>query len=176
MAEQTAPAGAVVDGPTDHIDGISLLEDEVVLATGHPNWANWRTPVVLAVVLGLAALVTISMRALGAFVGEFVLAGMFVAYVYLARSSSRYIVTNRLVKKRVGLPLTTTAEARLSDITALATRQGVIDGILDTGSVTIDSAGEDGFIGIRGVSDHEELADLIREQQHTARRDAELVK
>lgn len=168
MSEQTAPAGAVVDrdpGPTEEF---SLLEDEVVLATVHPSWAYWLKPMGLAGVLAFAAIVAMAVGDLGAAVGELVAAGFFLAYVRLARSHSRYIVTNQRVKKTVGLLSTTTAETTISEIKALVTHQGLVDRFLDTGSVNIDSAGADGFIGIRGVPEHEALAELIRDQQQAA--------
>lgn len=164
MAEQTASANSVMDGHSDTTEGISLLKDEVVLANVHPSWANWLPPVGLAVVFGLAALGALSTGDIGTFFGELVIAGIFVSYVHIARSYSRYIVTNQRVKKSVGLLSTSTGETKISDIRALTTQQGFVERLLDNGSVKIDSAGEGGFIAIRGVADPEDLAELIREQ------------
>lgn len=165
MSEQTAPAGAIVTRDPEITDGVSLLEDEVVIATVHPSWANWPKALVFAAVLSAAALVALGVGDSGAAIGELVAAGIFVAYVHLARSHSRYVITNQRVKKDIGLLSTSTAETTIPEIKALATHQGLLDRILDNGTVNIDTAGDDGFIGIRSVPEHEELADLIREQR-----------
>ena len=165
MSKQTASANAVVDDHSKTAKGLTLLEDEVILAKVHPSWANWLKPIGLAAALGLAALVTIAVGDIRTSVGELAGVGMFLVYVHLARSHSHYIVTNQRVKKTVGLLSTSTAETRISDIKALTTQQGFIERVLNEGSVNIDSAGDDGFIGLRGVADHEHLAGLIRKQQ-----------
>lgn len=149
-------------------DGISLLDGEFVLANKHPSWANWPKSILLAAIFGLAALGAIAGGEVGGFFGTVIVIGLVLGYVHLARSRSRYIVTNQRIKKNVGLLKSTTGEARISDIRSLSTNQGFIERFMGKGSVQIDSTGAGGTLGITGVSDHEELAHLIREQQQKA--------
>ncbi|MFW5918651.1 MAG: PH domain-containing protein [Halanaeroarchaeum sp.] len=150
-------------------DGISLLAEEVVLANRHPDWSNWPKSIILGSIFALGALGAIAGGEFGGFFGSVIVAGLIFGYVYLARKSSRYIVTNQRVKKNVGLIRNSSGETRLNDIRSLSTSQGLIERIFGKGAVQIDSTGAGGTLSIRGVSDHEELANIIREQQQKAK-------
>ena len=148
-------------------EGISTLEGEVVLENRHPDWSNWPKATGLGMIFVLGALGAIAGGSIGGFFGSVVVAGLLFGYVYLARKSSRYIVTNQRVKKKVGLVSSTTGETRISDIRSLATSQSLMERLLGKGAVQIDSTGAGGTIGIHGVSEHEDLAKVIRNQQRT---------
>lgn len=165
MSEVAETTGGAIDGHQASTEGISLLDGETVLANEHPSWANWPKAIALGSVFVLAALGGIAGGDVGSFFGSIVVAGLVFGYVYLARNKSRYIVTDQRVKKNVGLLRNTTGETRIPDIRSLTTDQGLIERFLGKGTVQIDSTGAGGTLGISGVSDHEELAHLIREQQ-----------
>jgi uncharacterized membrane protein YdbT with pleckstrin-like domain len=167
MASET---GAVTNSRSHQVntDGISLLDGEVVIANEHPSWANWTTSITFGIFVGLFALGAIAAGEFGAFFVSLLIVGMIFGYVHLSRSSSRYIVTNQRVKKNVGLLNTSTGETRISDIRSLTTNQGFAERFMGMGSVQIDSTGAGGTLGITGVSDHDELAHLISEQQQNA--------
>lgn len=165
MSSGTATQGNATQTHQASTEGISLLDGEVVLANEHPSWANWPKSLILGAIFVLAALGGIAGGEVGSFFGAVIVAGLFFGYIYLARMRSRYIVTNQRVKKSVGLLTNSTGEARISDIRSLSTQQGLVERFLGKGTVQIDSTGAGGTLGISGVSNHEELANLIREQQ-----------
>lgn len=154
-----------IDSHQAPTEGISLLDGELVLSNKHPDWSNWPKSMVLGAIFALAALGAIAGGEVGGFFGSVVVAGLIFGYVYLSRKSSRYIVSTERVKKNVGLLRNSTGETRIKDIRSLSTSQGIIERLFGKGTVQIDSTGAGGTLWIRGVADHEELANVIREQQ-----------
>lgn len=154
-----------VSNHQDSTDGVNLLQDEFVLANEHPSWANWPKSIVLGGLFILGALSALIGGDFGAFFMSLIIAGAIFGYVYFARTKSRYIVTTQRVKKDIGLLRSTTGETRIKDIKSLTTNQGIIERLLGKGTVQIDSTGTGGTLGIQGVSNHEQLAQRIREQQ-----------
>lgn len=144
---------------------ITLLENEQVLKYEEPSWTNWW---LLILVVAFVTLLGLGALAGGEIVGSlilFIIAGLLYVYVRYARKRSRYIVTNQRVKKRVGLARRTTGETRIADIRGLSTKQGLLERVVGKGSVLIDSGAAAGKLRIRGVADHDGLANTIREQQ-----------
>lgn len=144
---------------------ITLLENEQVLKHEKPSWINWWLLLVVVAFSGLLGLAILAGGDIGGALLFFIIAGIFYLYVRYARKRSRYIVTNQRVKKRVGLARRSTGETRIADIRGLSTEQGVLERIVGKGSVLIDSGAAAGKLQIRGVADHDGLANTIREQQ-----------
>lgn len=145
--------------------GITLLDGEYVLENEHPSWSSWWKSLLVGAIFALSTLSSAVQGDLGTATTGLVIAAVIFGYVYYSRSRSRYIVTNQRVKKDVGLLRSSTGEVRITDIRSLNTGQGLIERIWGKGTVKIDSGGAGGELGISGVSDHEELAHTIREQQ-----------
>lgn len=139
-------------------EGVSLLEDEVVLENETPSIVNWWKWVGFAAFLLLMGISAES-------VGFAVLAILISLYIYLSQQKSRYVVTNQRVIKKIGWLRRSTAETRISDIRSLETDQGLMERLVGKGSVRIDSTGAGGLLGIEGIDDHQSVANTIRNQQ-----------
>lgn len=145
--------------------GITLLDDEYVLENQRPSLSNWWKSLAIGGVFGLVTVSSASQGELGTATTGLVISIFIFGYVYYSRRRSRYIVTNQRIKKDVGLLRSSTGEVRIQDIRSLNTGQGLIERVWGKGTVKIDSGGSGGELGISGVSDHEQLAHTIREQQ-----------
>jgi len=144
---------------------ITLLEGEQVLESVRPSWINWWKLLFVAVILALVGLVFFSGGELGVGLLALVIGGLFIVYTHFARKRSQYIVTNQRVKKRVGLARRSTGETRIAKIRGLVTEQSFFERIVGKGRVLIDSGAASGKLGIKGIANHEGLANTIREQQ-----------
>lgn len=162
MATQTEGATQSNQASTS---GITLLDGEYVLENEHPSWSSWWKSLAVGGIFALGTLSSAVQGEIGTATTGVVLSALIFGYVYYSRSRSRYIVTNQRVKKDVGLLRSSTGEVRISDIRSLNTGQGLIERFWGKGTVKIDSGGAGGELGISGVSDHEQLAHTIREQQ-----------
>lgn len=145
--------------------GITLLDDEYVLENESPSWSNWWKSLAIGVIFAIGTLSTAVQGELGSATTGIVIAALIFGYVYYSRNRSRYIVTNQRVKKDVGLLRSSTGEVRVNDIRSLNTGQGLIERFWGKGTVKIDSGGAGGELAISGVSNHEQLAHTIRQQQ-----------
>jgi uncharacterized membrane protein YdbT with pleckstrin-like domain len=145
--------------------GITLLDDEIVLKNVRPSWINWWGILLVGILIALLGVAVLLGGDVVFAVLLFVVAGVFIGYVRLARSRSRIIVTNQRVKKSVGLARRSTGETRITKIRGLTTEQGLIERSIGKGSVLIDSGAAGGKLGIKGVDNHDGLANTIREQQ-----------
>lgn len=152
-------------GASTSTRGIDLLEGEEVLRNELPSKVNWWKSLFVAFILVILGFMILLGGDLGTALIPLLLAGLVGVYVRYARRRSRYIVTNHRVKKSVGLARKTTGEALISDIRGLSTEQSFFERLVGTGSVLIDSGAAAGKLGIKGVQNHTELANTIREQQ-----------
>lgn len=145
--------------------GINLLEGEYVLANERPSWSNWWKSLTAGGIFALGTLSSAAQGDLGTATFGLILSAVIFGYVYYSRNRSRYIVTNQRVKKDVGLIRNVSGEVRIDDIRSLNTGQGIIERFINKGTVKIDSGGSGGELGISGVSDHDQLAHKIRQEQ-----------
>lgn len=145
--------------------GITLLDGEYVLENESPSWSNWWKSLTIGVIFAIGTLSTAVQGDLGSATTGIVVTALIFGYVYYSRNRSRYIVTNQRVKKDIGLLRSSTGEVRIGDIRSLNTGQGLIERFWGKGTVKIDSGGAGGELAISGVSDHEQLAHTIRQQQ-----------
>jgi uncharacterized membrane protein YdbT with pleckstrin-like domain len=146
-------------------EGITLLEGEHVLKNERPSWVNWWVVLTIGGVIALFGLVVLLSGDVVSALVVFAIAGLFYGYARIARKRSRIIVTNQRVKKSVGLARKSTGETRIAKIRGLSTEQGLVERLVGKGSILIDSGAASGKLGIRGVANHNELANTIREQQ-----------
>jgi len=141
-------------------EGVAVMEGESVLQNRRPGWGLWWKYLLAG---GFIALFMLAQGIEGVFVGLVVL-GLAVGYVYIARSQSRYIVTDERVKMEIGLIRSESREYRISDLQGLDTSQSLIGKLLGIGDISVRAA--DGTqIPWRGVPDHDEVARTIREHQ-----------
>lgn len=151
---------------SDHTTGdITLLDGEQVLKSVRPSRINWWKLLVLAVLLVVVGVLFFAGGEVGGGLIAVVLAGLSILYTNYARKRSQYIVTNQRVKKRVGLARKSTGETRIAKIRGLVTEQSLLERLVGKGRVLIDSGAASGKLGIKGVANHDELANTIREQQ-----------
>ena len=148
--------------------GITLLDGEYVLENVSPSYTNWWLSLAIGALFALGALSAAVQGDIGTLFTSVIIAALIFGYVYYSRSRSRYIVTNERIKTDIGLIRSSSGEVRVPDIRSLNTNQGMIERFFSKGSVSIDSGGAGGELGINGVKDYEELAHTIREQQQTA--------
>lgn len=166
QTEQSGPMGS-----GESMKGITLLEDETVLKNKLPSWVNWWVVLAPGVIVGLVALVAFLSGDFGSGFVLLLIAAIPFLYVRYARKRSRYVVTNQRVKKSVGLLKKSTGEVRIADIRGLSTHQGVLERLVGKGSVLIDTGAAAGKLGIQGVSEPQDLAATIRQQQRRIEED-----
>lgn len=142
-------------------EGIDLLSDEQVLVNTHPGWSVWWKHLLAA---GIFALFGLASGDAGGVVGGLVVGGGLVGYVYLARISSRYVVTNERVKGKLGLVSSKSREYRISDIESVTTEQSIMERILSLGNIRFRTAANDRMTW-GGVPDHEQVGRQIRERR-----------
>lgn len=142
-------------------EGIDLLPDETVLVNTHPGWSVWWKHLLAA---GVFVLFSLGSGDGSGILGGLVVGGGLVGYVYFARVSSRYIVTDERVKGKVGLVSSSTREYRISDIESVTTEQSIVERILGLGNIHFRTAANDSM-GWGGVPDHEEVGHQIRERR-----------
>lgn len=139
-------------------EGIALMEGESVLENRRPGWTLWWKH------LGFAMLVLLVGIGGDAAAGGILVAGALFGYVVLARSKSRYIVTDERIKGKLGLVSKTTMEYRVADLRSIKTTQSVFERLIGYGTLEF-RAGANNRLIWHGVPDHEQVANTVREQQ-----------
>ncbi len=153
------------DTHTAPTEGVPLLEEEVVLENIHPSYLTWWKPLLATAFLALIGIPGMLAGNLGESLPIVALAALIGGYVYMSRKNSRYVVTNERVYKKYGWIRRTTTEARIEDIHSLTTDETILGRLLNEGVVQIDSTGASGLVGLPGTRNHEQFANIIRDQQ-----------
>jgi len=156
MSETATSDGAVTHQAST--DGIELLDGELVLLNQPPGWLIWWKQIALAVVLLVVGVVS------SAIIEGIVLAGAIAGFVVLARSESRYIVTDQRVKGKIGLLSITTERCKISEIDSLTTDQSIFEGILGYGTIQMQTENSDKVVW-PSVPEYQNVADTIHKQQ-----------
>lgn len=147
---------------------MDLASDEHELFSGHPSWRATlsfylKGLLVTAVVVVLAALIGDA--------GTAVVAGVVVFAVvlligFLIRVGTTYTITNHRLHIKRGIIARRTQEARLERVQNVNTDQGVLDRILQIGTVDFDTAGTtDSDFSFRGVSQPEKVVSAVDRAQ-----------
>lgn len=147
------------------LETMQTFEGEEILHNEKPSWAAFPW-LLMASVAGLLVLV-------GAFG---------ILYIWLVRRRTQYVVTNERVITIGGSGGRRTKEHRLGDLKYIETDQSFLGSLLGTGSVTVTPGGAQSPIGglvgglsqvvsLRGVADHQDIANTIRAHQHRKRSD-----
>jgi uncharacterized membrane protein YdbT with pleckstrin-like domain len=146
-------------------------QNEQVIYEGRPSWRSilgfYIIGLVVAVVAGAIAYL-VSGGGLGAAVGG----GVFVVVLivgWLKRVSTRYSITDRRMRIQRGIISRNVEETRVDRVQNVTVNQGVLDRILQVGTVDFDTASNraDDTFQFRGIADPGEITRLV-DQAHEA--------
>lgn len=147
---------------------MELASDERELFSGHPSWRSILSFYIKGLLITAAAAV---IAALVADTGAAVLVGIVLFAIvllvgFIKRIATTYTITNHRLHIRRGIIARRTQEARLERVQNVNTAQGVIDRILQVGTVDFDTAGTtDADFAFRGVSQPEKVVRAVDQAQ-----------
>jgi uncharacterized membrane protein YdbT with pleckstrin-like domain len=147
---------------------MDLGQGEHELFSGHPSWRATlsfylKGLLVTAAVVIIAAIVGDAGTAV---VVGIVVFGIVLLVGFLIRIGTTYTITNHRLHIRRGIIARRTQEARLERVQNVNTNQGVIDRILQVGTVDFDTAGTtDSDFAFRGVSQPEKVVQAVDRAQ-----------
>jgi len=135
-----------------------LAKDEQVVLHRHPHWKLLVAPVsVLVVATGVAAFVTALVATHAASWGQtahnvvygvvwgiwLIVVGWLTLWPFLTWRSTHFVITDRRVMFRHGLMTRTGIDIPLARINSVEFRHGLIDRMMRTGTLIIESASQD---------------------------------
>jgi uncharacterized membrane protein YdbT with pleckstrin-like domain len=149
-----------------------LGEDEEVVRHLHPHWLTVLWPIVLFLLLVGAAsfgaalvpagdqqatwrLVVVAVAA--------VLGAVFVAAPLLRWRTTHYVITTHRLLYRTGILARTGRDIGLSRITDVSYRQTLWDRVVDSGTVSIETAGEGGPTVFSAIPDSDGVQQLLNQ-------------
>lgn len=128
-----------------NVKGITLMENEEVLHNMRPSLAAWLSStinLILSIITG----------------------GLWLLVGYVLTRSNRYVVTDERVLRRTGILSKATKEYRYEDVQQLSTGKSLIERLLSVGNISFATGTGGSSITFRGVPDHDEVANTIRNQ------------
>jgi uncharacterized membrane protein YdbT with pleckstrin-like domain len=154
---------------------MELHPGETVIYEGHPSWRSIVSFYVVGLVI-VAAAVAIGVVADQTGIGAAAAAVIIVLLLiigWLKRITTRYLITNRRMQIRRGLIAKHVEETRVDRVVDVTVHQGVLDRILQIGSVDFDnaSAQQGDLFRFAGVAQPERVVraiDLVHEQSQAA--------
>lgn len=147
-----------------------LADDERVVKHLHPHWVTLVVPtLLLLVVVGvasfLAALVPDGSLQDGvriAVLAAAVLAAIVVALVpYLRWRTTHYVLTTHRLMTRVGILSHTGRDVPLNRINNAMYEQSLLERVINSGTLVVESAGEDGQQVFKHIPDADQTQQLI---------------
>ena len=142
-------------------------QNEQVIYEGRPSWRSILGfyilgLVIVAVAAGIAYLV--SGGGLAAAVGAAVFVGLLLLG-WIKRISTRYSITDRRLRIQRGIVARKVEEARLERVQNVTVNQGVLERILQVGTVDFDTASNraDDTFQFRGIAQPERITRLVDE-------------
>ncbi|MPR00318.1 PH domain-containing protein [Modestobacter sp. I12A-02628] len=147
-----------------------LGPDEQVVRHLHPHWLTLFRPVVLFLVLvgggsfGAALVPEGDDQALARLVigaVAVVLGLVFVAVPLLRWRTTHYVITTHRLLFRTGILSRTGRDIGLSRITDVSYRQSLWDRVVNSGTLTIESAGDNGATVLSAIGHSEEVQQLL---------------
>jgi uncharacterized membrane protein YdbT with pleckstrin-like domain len=147
---------------------MELAPGEHKLFSGHPSWRSTigfylKGVVVTAVAVLIAALVADT--GVAVLVGIAIFAALLVVG-FVRRIATTYTITSHRLHIRRGIVARRTQEARLERVQNVNTTQGVLERILQVGTVDFDTAGTtDSDFAFRGVSQPEKVVSAVDRAQ-----------
>ena len=147
-----------------------LADGEKVERNLHPHWLTVLGPTLMAVVLaavaGIAVLVTPDDSTgntiqLVAVIILVLMALVLVVVPYLRWRTTHYVITSHRVMVRRGILSKTGKDITLSKITDVSFHQSLLDRIIRSGTLTIESAGDSADELLRNIPRSDEVQQLI---------------
>ena len=147
---------------------MDLHPGEQIIFEGHPSWRStlvfYLGGLLLAAIAGFVAGL-IDSTGLGVGIGVVVLAVVLVIG-FLRRWGTTYVVTNERLNIRRGILARRTQETRLERVQNVNTEQGVLDRLLQIGTVDFDTAGtDDSDFTFAGVAQPEKVVQAVDRAQ-----------
>jgi len=150
---------------------VELRQGEHLVFHGHPSWrailSFYLKGLAIAVVLG-----AIGWLAGSAGLGIAIAAVLFAIAVivgFIKRIATTYSITNQRLRIRRGIISRSVQETRVDRIQNVNTEQGVLDRVLQVGTVDFDTAGtDDSDFAFRGVAQPEKVSRRVEQALHEA--------
>jgi uncharacterized membrane protein YdbT with pleckstrin-like domain len=154
---------------------MELHAGEKVIYEGHPSWRSIVGFYLMGLLLVAAAVAIGAVAGQGGIGAGAAAAILLVVLIvgWLKRITTRYLITNRRMQIRRGLIAKHVEETRVDRIVDVTVRQGVLDRILQIGSVDFDnaSAQQGDLFRFSGVAQPERVVraiDLVHEETRAA--------
>jgi uncharacterized membrane protein YdbT with pleckstrin-like domain len=156
-----------------------LADDEEVVRHLHPHWLTIFWPVVRFLLIvglasfGMGAIPAGSQQGLlrmGVFLLAVVLLLVFVVVPLLRWRTTHYVITTHRLLFREGIVSRSGRDIGLSRITDVSYRQSMWERVINSGTLTIESAGEGGATVLRRIPDSEGVQQLLN---HMVEEDAD---
>ena len=146
-------------------------ENEQVIYEGRPSWRSILAFYIVGI-LGVAIAAAIGVVAAGAGIGAAIggVALLLLLLVgWLKRVSTRYSITDRRLRIQRGIIARNVDEARLERVQNVSVNQGVLERVLQVGTVDFDTASNrpDDTFQFRGIAQPERITRLV-DQAHQA--------
>jgi uncharacterized membrane protein YdbT with pleckstrin-like domain len=147
---------------------MQLAPGEHELFSGHPSWRSTlglyiKGLLVVAVAVVIAALASSTGTAVAIGVAVFAIV---LVVGFVKRLATTYKITNQRLHIRRGIIARRVQEARLERVQNVNTTQGVLERILQVGTVDFDTAGTtDSDFAFRGVSQPEHVVHAVDRAQ-----------
>ncbi len=147
-----------------------LAQDEKVVRHLHPHWLSVLLPTVVGVVVVAAAVIALLVLpdgSVGTVLLWVVLAAaalvllLFVLAPYVRWRSTHYVITTHRVMVRRGVLTKSGKDITLAKITDVSFRQTLLDRLIGSGSLKIESAGDSPDEDLVNVPDSDEVQQLI---------------
>lgn len=150
---------------------VDLREGEHIIFEGHPSWRSILSFYLKALVVAVMA-GAIGWLAFSTGIGIAVAVAVFVVAVvvgFVMRIATTYSITNQRLRIRRGIVSRNVQETRVDRIQNVNTDQGVLERILQVGTVDYDTAGtDDADFAFRGVGQPEKVAKKVEQALHEA--------
>jgi uncharacterized membrane protein YdbT with pleckstrin-like domain len=158
----------------------SMTADEQAVLLLHPHWKTLIRPVLVAVLLVAVALVlevvvpgTLARLAVGVIAVLVVMLSLIVPV--LRWRTTTYELTTRRLRTRFGIITRRGRDIPLTRISDVSFEKGILDRLLGSGRLVVESAGEHGQIVLRDIPQVEYvqamLFRLVEDEQHRLDRD-----
>jgi uncharacterized membrane protein YdbT with pleckstrin-like domain len=147
-----------------------LADDERVVKHLHPHWITLLVPVALLVaVVGLASFLAAIVPSGGAqapvrylIIGLAVVAAVVVFLIpYLRWRTTHYVLTTHRLMTRIGVLSHTGRDVPLNRINNAMYEQSFFERLINSGTLVVESAGEDGQQTFRDIPDADQTQQLI---------------
>jgi len=146
---------------------MDIEQNEQVIYEGRPSWRSILSFYIMGLIL-VAIAAAIALLVSGGGLAAAVGAGVFVLLLiigWLKRISTRYAITDRRLRIQRGIVARNVEEARLERVQNVSVKQGVLQRILQVGTVDFDTASNrpDDTFEFRGIAQPEKIIRLVDE-------------